>query len=332
MASSSAPPSLPITIPPLQIYPTISSLRAWRRPLLQASKTLGFVPTMGALHDGHLSLIRAAAVANDAVAVSIFVNPAQFSPSEDLAVYPRTLETDLAQLHALNEALSASGTRGRVEALFLPSVAEMYPSGIPLQQMEQRGAFVSVTPLGSKLEGASRPHFFRGVATVCTKLFNIVQPERAYFGQKDVQQSIILRRMAKDLHIPTEIVVCPTGREPDGLAMSSRNVYLGESRRKVAPILYCALLAAEKVWRDTAPGQPVSANNMRTAGHGVLADVEGLETQIEYFSVADMHELDELDVIQPGQGAVVSAAMRMMPTTSGETVVRILDNVILEGR
>ena len=174
---------------PLRIYTTVASLRSFRQGLYGSHRTLGFVPTMGALHEGHLALVRQAAAENDAVAVSIFVNPAQFSPSEDLARYPRTLAADIAALEDVNRSLGGEehGRRGgRIEALFLPSVAEMYPpnGAIPLDVSRQRGAFVSVHgPQGSRLEGASRPQFFRGVATVVAKLFNAVQADRAYFGQ-----------------------------------------------------------------------------------------------------------------------------------------------------
>jgi pantoate--beta-alanine ligase len=298
------------------------------------TKSLGFVPTMGALHAGHLSLIRTAARENDVVAVSIFVNPAQFSPTEDLAVYPRTLGTDLALLERLND--DDDECRGRVEALFVPSVAELYPHGIPQEEELQRGAFVTVQPLASRLEGVTRPHFFRGVATVCAKLFNIVQPERAYFGQKDVQQSIVLKRLVRDLCFPVEIRVCPTGREEDGLAMSSRNVYLGERRRKAAPVLYQALRAAEEEYeRLKAAGEAVDAGKVRRKGLEVLQGMGGVEesvkVEVEYFSLADTQELEELEVVvDAGKGAVLSAAVKMLPSQDGEIPVRLIDNIILE--
>jgi pantoate--beta-alanine ligase len=333
MAPNTTPSStLPVATPPLAIYTTVASLRSFRRPLFNV-KSLGFVPTMGALHEGHLSLIRSAATENDSVAVSIFVNPAQFSPTEDLAVYPRTLASDLAALESLNAEFQQSGVRGRVEALFLPSVGEMYPSGIPQVESQQRGAFVTVQPLASKLEGVSRPHFFRGVATVVAKLFNIVQPDAAYFGQKDVQQSIVLKRMLKDLHFPIELKVCPTGREQDGLAMSSRNVYLGGKRRGIAPVLYRALKASEEEFaRLKKEGGAVDAKKIRDKGFEVLeAGGNGVSFELEYFSLADMEELEELKVVDVTKGAVLSAAIRMLPTQPGEGVVRLIDNIILEG-
>jgi len=332
--------SIPTTKPPLNIYTTIPALRSFRQPLVR-TKTLGFVPTMGALHAGHLSLIRTAARENDVVAVSIFVNPAQFSPTEDLDVYPRTLRTDLALLERLNDELCSSQSRGRVEALLVPSVAELYPHGIPQQEELQRGAFVTVQPLASRLEGATRPHFFRGVATVCAKLFNIVQPERAYFGQKDVQQSIVLKRLVRDLCFPVEIRVCPTGREEDGLAMSSRNVYLGEKRRKAAPVLYRALRAAEEEFkRLKAAGEAVmvvDAGKVRRKGLEVLRGMgegEGedvVKVEVEYFSLADTQELEELEEVDARKGAVLSAAVKMLPSQDGEIAVRLIDNIVLEG-
>ncbi|KAI5847467.1 hypothetical protein BZA05DRAFT_123686 [Tricharina praecox] len=330
-AASSVITALPETTDPLKIYTTIASLRSYRHPLL-STKSLGFVPTMGALHAGHLSLIRTAAKENDSVAVSIFVNPAQFAPTEDLAVYPRTLHTDVALLESLNAEFSAdSTTRGRIEALFLPSVAEMYPHGIPLEENAQRGAFVTVQPLAAKLEGITRPHFFRGVATVVAKLFNIVQPDIAYFGQKDVQQSIILKRMVKDLHFPVQIRVCPTGREVDGLAMSSRNVYLGERRRAIAPVLYQALRASEDEYRRlAAQGGTVDAKAVLAKGLELLQPGKDVPFEIEYFSLADLQELEELGTVDPKKGAVLSAAVRMSPVEEGQGPVRLIDNIILE--
>jgi len=305
--ATSSPTVIPTAAPPLNIFTTISSLRTFRRPLY-STKTLGFVPTMGALHEGHLSLIRHAASENDVVVVSIFVNPAQFSPTEDLTVYPRTLTSDLTALESLNAEFGASGVRGRIEALFLPAVAEMYPSGIPLQESLQRGAFVTVQPLASKLEGVSRPHFFRGVATVVAKLFNIVMPERAYFGQKDVQQSVILRRMVKDL---------------------------GEKRRRVAPLLFQALRASAMEYeRLKSQGGAVEAQKVLEKGLEVLKGAdrmeEGVKVEVEYFNLADSEDLETLETVVGEKGAILSAALRMLPSKEGERSVRIIDNIILK--
>lgn len=285
---------------------------------------------MGALHAGHLSLIRAAAAENPSVVVSIFVNPAQFAPHEDLTQYPRTLDSDVAQLEKLNAALPPSS--GRVEALFLPSVTEMYPSGIPLDQTQQRGAFVSVHGLSEQLEGVTRPHFFRGVATVCMKLFNAVQPDAAFFGQKDVQQTVVLRRLVQDLLIPVELRICETVREgEDGLAMSSRNVYLGDKRRGVAGGLYRALRAAEEVYKSGEGDR----DTVLAAAEKVLENVgrdEGVTIEVEYLSLADGEELNELQVLDGRGGAILSGAVRIMPAGERESPVRIIDNIILKAR
>ncbi|KAF8534274.1 hypothetical protein BDD12DRAFT_757099, partial [Trichophaea hybrida] len=208
--------------------------------------------------------------------------------------------------------------------------------GIPLQESLQRGAFVTVQPLASKLEGISRPHFFRGVATVVAKLFNIVMPERAYFGQKDVQQSVILRRMVRDLQFPVEIRVCATGREEDGLARSSRNIYLGEKRRRVAPLLFHALRASELEYEKLkTQGDAVEAHKVLAKGLEVLKYAnrmeEGVKVEVEYFTLADSEELETLETLDVKKGAILSAALSMLPSKDGEGTVRIIDNIILRG-
>ena len=200
-------------------------MRAASRALRSAGKRLGFVPTMGALHEGHLSLVRATRASCDAVAASIFVNPTQFGPKEDLAKYPRTFESDSKKLE----------TAG-VDAIFAPQPADIYPPNFR--------TYVNVDGLSDRLEGRSRPGHFRGVATVVLKLFEIVQPTYAYFGRKDAQQVRIITQMARDLNLDVEIVICPVVREPDGLALSSRNVYLTPEERKAALVLHRALTAA----------------------------------------------------------------------------------------
>lgn len=317
-----------------QTFNTISSYRKWRSSLPPLS-TVGFVPTMGALHDGHVSLIRHAACENTHVVVSIFLNPAQFAPTEDLAAYPRTLSNDLSMIEDINHELlnlrsatmTTSQAIGHVHTVFVPTVEEMYPLGIPLDTATQEGTFVTVTPLASRLEGVTRPHFFRGVATVCTKLFNITQPTRAYFGQKDVQQTIVLRRLITDLHLPIDLRICPTLREPDGLAMSSRNVYLGAKRRKVAPILYKALCAAEKVYKE---GDTNRENILGAARKVIDAHAEeGVSINLDYLSVAEGQMLTELEhVIYPG--AVLSCALIMQAVKEGDPIVRLIDNIILD--
>src|SRR5947209_3208525 len=206
----------------MDVLNTIAAFREARRAL---NGSLGLVPTMGYLHEGHLSLVRAAKEANDDVAISIFVNPTQFGPNEDFTTYPRDPDRDLAMLRDAG-----------VELVFMPEPAEMYPEGFETS--------VDVGSVSEPLEGTARPGHFRGVATVVLKLFNIVQPQRAYFGQKDAQQVVVIRKMVVDLNFPLEIVVAPTMREPDGLAMSSRNVFLRERERQAALALFNSLSAA----------------------------------------------------------------------------------------
>ncbi|MFO3796119.1 MAG: pantoate--beta-alanine ligase, partial [Anaerolineales bacterium] len=208
----------------------ITSLRELWEERKKLAEPVGFVPTMGYLHEGHLSLVRRAQEECASVVVSIFVNPTQFGPNEDLARYPRDLERDLRLLAPL-----------RVDIVWTPTVEEMYPSGYQ--------TWVTVEELTKPLEGAMRPGHFRGVTTVVSKLFNAVQPQRAYFGQKDAQQAAVIRQMRRDLSYPIEIVVCPTVREADGLAMSSRNIYLSPPERRAATVLYRALTAAQSAYQ-----------------------------------------------------------------------------------
>ena len=210
------------------VVTTIADMTAARQ---QVGRPLGLVPTMGYLHAGHLELVKRARQEAETVVASIFINPAQFGPSEDLSSYPRDMERDLALLE-----------HEGVDIVFAPSVEEMYPPGYD--------TFVKVQGLTSRLEGERRPGHFRGVATVVTKLFTIVRPDRAYFGQKDGQQAILVRHMAEDLNLGTEIVVVPTVREADGLALSSRNVYLTNEERRAAPVLHQALRRVKELWRQ----------------------------------------------------------------------------------
>jgi len=264
-------------------------------------RPLGLVPTMGALHDGHLALVQRARGENQALVVTIFVNPAQFGPQEDLSEYPRDRERDL-------ELLRQQG----VDLVFAPGAEEMYPPGFD--------TWVDVGALGDRLEGAHRPGHFRGVATVVAKLFGLVRPDRAYFGQKDGQQLAVIRRLVRDLNLGLEIVAVPTVRDPDGLAQSSRNAFLTSSQRKAAPVVYRALCQAENLWSSGVR----DAERLRTEVKAVL-EGEPLVESIDYASVADAESLDELDQLEgPGQGrAMVSVAVRI-----GRT--RLIDNVILE--
>lgn len=277
----------------MQVLEKITAFRHARNVL---TGSLGLVPTMGYLHDGHLELVRRAKADNDHVAVSIFVNPTQFGPNEDLARYPRDVQRDL-------DLLRAEG----VDLVFAPSAGEMYPPGY--------GTYVEVENVTATLEGARRPGHFRGVATVVCKLFNIVQADRAYFGQKDAQQTVVIRRMVRDLDLPIEVVVAPTVREADGLAMSSRNVYLDPAQRAAAPVLYRALTHAQHLWND---GER-NADVLRAAIDQILR-TEPL-AKVEYVSVADPITLTEIDE-RIERGALVSLAVRFGTT-------RLIDNVVL---
>ncbi|GAB4209457.1 MAG: pantoate--beta-alanine ligase [Roseiflexaceae bacterium] len=272
----------------------IETLDALRRARAQLGG-LGLVPTMGYLHEGHMDLVRRARAENEAVAVSIFVNPTQFGPNEDFERYPRDMERDLALLR-----------REGVDLVWTPPVSEVYPSGA--------STFVTVEGLTERLEGAMRPGHFRGVATVVCKLFVATAPQRAYFGQKDAQQVLVIRQMVRDLLLPLDLVVCPTVREPDGLAMSSRNVYLGPAERAAAPALYAGLRAAAELYRA---GQR-NAETLREAVRTTVAREPLL--RLEYVSLADPATLEELETVA-GRG-LISLAARL-----GKT--RLIDNLVI---
>ncbi|KAI8912305.1 hypothetical protein DFJ77DRAFT_501867 [Powellomyces hirtus] len=288
-----------------RIITTIAEYRAVRQHWQREGKSVGFVPTMGALHAGHVSLAKLARQQCDKVVASIFVNPAQFAPTEDLAKYPRTQERDV-------EMLAEQG----VDVIFIPAVKEMYPAGIVLDVSDQRGTFVEVKGKSHQMEGSIRPHFFRGVATVVTKLFNIMQPTKAYFGQKDAQQCAVIRSMVRDLFVPTEIVVGETMREKDGLAMSSRNRYLSPEERAIAPVLYKALSAGAAAFHEKGITRK---DELVAIAKGIIETQEGVH--LEYLSLADPFSLEELDSIGLN-GAIFSGAVRV-----GKT--RIIDNCLL---
>jgi pantoate--beta-alanine ligase len=259
--------------------------------------TWGCVPTMGYLHEGHLSLVRRARAENDRVSVSIFVNPTQFNSAEDLTAYPRDVDRDLRLLEA-----------EKVDLVFTPTPAEMYPPGYQ--------TYVNVEEVAKPLEGASRPGHFRGVATVVTKLFNILQPTRAYFGQKDAQQVAVIKQMVADLNFNLEVIVCPTVREPDGLAMSSRNARLNRAERQAATVLYCALAAAE----DAFESGERDADRLQSLMAATIA-AEPL-ARLDYVSVAHPETLEEL-------AQVKDRVLLSMAVFIGE--VRLIDNLICGG-
>lgn len=266
--------------------------KRWSNP----AATWGFVPTMGYLHAGHLSLVQRAKQENDQVAVSIYVNPTQFAPHEDLATYPRDLERDLALLQAAG-----------VDLVFTPNDQVMYPAGFQTK--------VEVTQLAQYLEGASRPTHFAGVTLVVSKLFNIVQPTRAYFGQKDAQQTIVLRRMVQDLNVNLELIVCPTGREADGLAMSSRNKYLSAEQRQAAPVLYQALQQAQTlILQGERQGETIKQAILHHLSQEPLA-------RPDYVSVASAETLQELTELS---GSILIS----LAVFFGKT--RLIDNLMLE--
>jgi pantoate--beta-alanine ligase len=274
---------------------TASAMHAACRELSASGHTLGLVPTMGALHAGHISLVDAAHAQCGRVAASIFVNPTQFGPSEDFAAYPRTFDEDCRKLEAAG-----------VSILFAPSAAEMYPTG--------NTTFVDPGPIAERLDGASRPGHFRGVATIVTRLFHIAQPDRAYFGQKDAAQVAVLRHVVRDLNLPVHLAVCPTVREPDGLAMSSRNRYLSPEERTRALILHRALAAAESLARRGA----TNANALRAVLLEVFATQPAI--RLDYAAIVDPGTL--LPVPDLAHGALIAVAASI-----GQT--RLIDNLLL---
>ncbi|PVU88449.1 hypothetical protein BB561_005848 [Smittium simulii] len=297
----------------VKVLKTVADIREFRARLFLEGKRVGLVPTMGAIHQGHLELLSTALQTCDAVVVTIFVNPSQFAPHEDLARYPRSFEADLLQISKFASNKSV--------VVFAPETAEMYPSRIPLVVEEQKGAFVQVLGVSEQLEGSSRPHFFRGVATVVTKLLNLILPNSAYFGQKDIQQCIVIKRLVKDLLFNTEIVIVGTVRCPeDGLALSSRNVYLSKDQRQKAPAVYRGLSKAQTFYTANVESQPTRASITKFIYDEI--DLAGSEYfTIDYICLSDKSTLAELDCVGP-DGAILSVAWKMGST-------RLIDNLIL---
>jgi pantoate--beta-alanine ligase len=272
----------------------LETIADFRRERTRREGTCGFVPTMGYLHEGHLALVRRADAENDHVVVSIFVNPTQFGQNEDFGGYPRDLKRDLEMLRAVPNLI-----------VFTPTVAEIYPHGFQ--------SYVQVEEVSQGLEGERRSGHFRGVATVVAKLFNIVQPQRAYFGQKDAQQLTVIRQMVRDLAFPLEVIGVPTVREPDGLALSSRNSYLTPEQRAAAPVLYRALCAA----RDRYAEGEREAEALRAAMRAVLA-TEPLAA-VDYVSAADAETLRECE------GTISNTVLLSMAVRIGRA--RLIDNL-----
>jgi pantoate--beta-alanine ligase len=281
----------------MHIIKTIREMQAASRELKTENKTIGFVPTMGALHEGHLSLVRRSKNENDITVVSIFVNPTQFGPNEDFHEYPRDTEGDLEKLSSLN-----------VETVFMPDNNEMYPDGFSTS--------IDIGSIGEILCGASRPGHFNGVATVVEKLFNIVMPDRAYFGQKDFQQSVVIKKLAKECKFDTDIIVCPIIRESDGLAMSSRNAYLNKEERKSAIILNKALQYGKEL---IVSGREYNTSSIK----------EKMETLIKSESLA---KIDYIEVVNPQNletiNRITLPVVICLAVKIGNT--RLIDNIIVE--
>lgn len=285
----------------MSLVKTITELNGWLQSHDRKNNTLGFVPTMGYLHGGHLSLIKEAKAQNALVAVSIFINPIQFGPGEDYAQYPRDIERD----YRLARDAGA-------DIVFHPDVNEIYVPGASTE-VEVKGG------LTKKLCGASRPIHFKGVTTVVNILFNIVRPDRAYFGQKDAQQAVIIRKMVRDLHIPVEIVVCPIVREQDGLAMSSRNVYLNEQERTQALSLNRGLQKARAYLASGADNSTCVNTLIRMIAQEIQSQPLA---EVEYIEILDGDTLDAIDYIEPCREALAAVAVRFGGT-------RLIDNTIL---
>ena len=279
----------------MQVITTCAEMSALCRAV---SRPLGLVPTMGALHEGHLSLTRQARADTTTMAASIFVNPTQFGENEDFAAYPRTFERDL-------ELLAAQGT----DLVFAPPPSEVYPDGFD--------TWIEPGAVAEGMEGAARPGHFRGVATVVAKLFTITRPDRAYFGQKDGQQVAVIRKMNADLNLGVDVVTMPTIREPDGLALSSRNAYLTPEQRAAAPVVYRALHAAESLWQA---GER-NANRLQAAAMAELQR-EPLVSTVDYVTIVDANTMAALNTVTDDQPAMIATAARLGS-------VRLIDNVVL---
>jgi pantoate--beta-alanine ligase len=280
----------------MQIFKNKHGIRDFIRKCKTLEKRVGFVPTMGYLHQGHLSLMQKAAKDCEIVVASIFVNPTQFGPQEDFSKYPRDLAKDC-------QLLEAQG----VDALFYPDEQEMYGRDF--------STWIEVSNLSDSLCGRSRPGHFKGVATVVTKLFNIIQPDSAYFGQKDAQQSLVIKQMVRDLDLPVEVVIVPTVREKDGLAMSSRNVYLNPEQRAVAPILFSLL---KKAGQMVAEGE----REIKKLESMVISELEKhKEAEIDYVEIRSLPSLEKRDFLE-------SSSLMALAVRFGQT--RLIDNIILE--
>lgn len=298
----------------MKVVHTIAEVRQWRA-LFAGSAKIGFVPTMGCLHEGHASLIKQSKQDNDFTVVSIFVNPSQFAPTEDLDQYPRTMDADMTLLKSLG-----------VDLLFAPTAKVMYPQGIPLDVEKQRGPFVSVLGVSEMLEGKTRPNFFRGVATVVLKFLNIITPTVAYFGQKDIQQFVVLNTMCNELFVNTTLIMMPIVRGTEGLALSSRNKYLCDESLQIANNLYRGLHAAETM---------LTQQRAVCTRESLLDTVQKIwqpfidqgDFKVDYVSFADWTTLEEVNKFD-GK-VIISCAVYVKDRKDTTRVVRLIDNVVV---
>lgn len=320
----------------MKVFHTVEEVVQWRQNQIgdRCLVKIGFVPTMGALHQGHATLIRQSVQDNDYTVCSIFVNPSQFAPNEDLDLYPRTLPEDISLLESLH-----------CDVLFAPTAKEMYPRGIPLTIEDQRGPFVNVLGVSEMLEGRTRPNFFRGVATVVTKLLNIVSPDIAYFGQKDIQQFIVLDVMCRELFMNVTLKMMPIARAANGLALSSRNKYLSEdTKANCANHIYAGLRAAETLIRQSRQKEGersigrLSRDTVNTAVYNHWTPFTNTkEFEVDYLSVARRSDLTEIndddnngDLTDPAVPLVISCAVYVTDRVDPTVRVRLIDNILIE--
>lgn len=307
--------------PTMKVFHTIHEIVDWRQNQLARDRcqvSIGFVPTMGALHEGHATLIRKSVQHNDFTVCSIFVNPSQFAPGEDLNEYPRTLPQDTVLLESLG-----------CDVLFAPGASEMYPQGIPLNVEEQRGPFVSVAGISELLEGKTRPNFFRGVATVVTKLLNIVSPNIAYFGQKDIQQFIVLDTMCRELFMNVKLKMMPIARAESGLALSSRNKYMSTETTCIAANLYAGLSAGQTLIQKNANASRSSVEQA-IMSHWIPYINSG-DFRVDYLSIAHRNTLSEVnnETDLTNLPLVISCAVYVTDRANPKVQVRLIDNVLL---
>ena len=321
----------------IEILRSVSAMRNFRSAL-QGSVSL--VPTMGMLHSGHMSLIRLAAAQTDAIIVSVYVNPTQLATAEARAAYPSVLEEDMAVLEKADKELHQL-QKGRIKGVFAPTDKEMYPNMDFPDFRTGFGSHITISPLAQRLEGADQPFHFIGVATVCLKLFNIIRPYKAYFGEKDFQQTIIIKKMVEDFFVDVTIVVGETVRERDGLAVSSRNVHLGHERRRMAKVLWEALSASTKAYYagELKGGELLTRCNNATSRVESLLKLAKLlrpvRFDILYYAISDLDTLEDVEKINPKKGALISGAIQMLPFEAESPVgsprpIRLIDSIVLK--